>query len=276
MAVASVVAQHIQNARPKAQAAVLRQVHLGGDGIHLGEFEPQRLTAQQIRILPDGLHRIRAQMPVDLHRPHRADAEPAQVSNRLPHTEHAAEFVADGHGLIRRDAPQNGELFRLVGDYLQAVRTEGFHQLFRGGGPDVGQRTAGKICKSGGLILGHGGLAGGSFELGAVGRMVFEMAVKSNAFAHVHFAQHAGNHMQLAPGVHLKYHIAGILVFINQMLNGAFHPHQLLFLLHFLCPPLAAFRVSFIGWFLPGPPFPAGCPGSGRCAAAPAPPQCSG
>ena len=127
MAIAPVVAQHIQNACPQTQAAVLRQVHLGGDGIHLSKFEPQRLAAQEIRILPDGLYCVRAQMAVDLHRPHRADAEPAQIGHRLPHAEHAAEFIADGHGLIRRDAPQDGELFRLIGDHLQAVRSEGFH-----------------------------------------------------------------------------------------------------------------------------------------------------
>lgn len=66
------------------------------------------------------------------------------------------------------------------------------------------------------------------------------MAVEGDAFAHIHLAQHTGDHMQLAPGIHLKHHIAGVPVFIDQMLDGTFHPQQLLFLFHGLCPPFAA------------------------------------
>ena len=81
-----------------------------------------------------------------------------------------------------------------------------------------------------------------------MGGVIFKMAVEGDAFAHVHLPQHTGDHMQLAPGVHLEHHISGILVFVNQMLDGAFHPQQLLFLIHFLCPPLPAFRVFY--WFV--------------------------
>ena len=235
MAVARVVAQGAQQSRFQPLGAVPRHVVILGDAVGVAEIQLQRLAAQQIRILGDGVHGPGAEGAEDLHGLAGANLELGEVGDELPHPEHPLELLLDAVGLVRRDAGDGGELGRIVGDDLQRLRAEFVNDLIRRAGPDVGQRAAGEESIDGFQVFGHIRLALLCVELAAVGRVVLVLAPADDRLARVQLAHHAADHRHHAAARHLKNGVAIIRVFVDDVLYCAFQLFQLL--LHVPSPP---------------------------------------
>ncbi len=236
VAVVGVAAQRVLQRRPHPQAAVLGQLQLGGDAVGLHKAQLQRLAAEQIGVLGQRLDRRRAKMLEGRHRPLGRDAEPPQPGDGLPQAEHIVEGLLDRLGLLRRDAPQQAELFRLVRDHVQRGGAVNLHQLAGGGGPDVGQRPAREVGEGGAGVLRHAGLAGAGAELLAVGGMLDHAAVHGDRLAHMHLADPPGHRDQLIGGLEVKDAVAVLLVVVGQPGHRALQP--LYRVLHPAAPPL--------------------------------------
>ena len=139
MAVARVVAQGAQEGSFQPLGAVPCHVVILSNAVRMAEIQLQRLPAEQIGVLGNGVHGTGAKGAEDLHRPPGADLKLSQIGDELPHPEHPLEFLLDAVGLIRRDAWDRGELGRVIGDDLQRLGTEFIKDLVRRPGTDIRQ-----------------------------------------------------------------------------------------------------------------------------------------
>ena len=139
MAVARVVTQGAQEGSFQPLGAVPCHVVILSNAVRMAEIQLQRLPAEQIGVLGNGVHGTGAKGAEDLHSPPGADLKLSQIGDELPHPEHPLEFLLDAVGLIRRDAWDRGELGRVIGDDLQRLGTEFIKDLVRRPGTDIRQ-----------------------------------------------------------------------------------------------------------------------------------------
>ena len=228
MAIACVVAQGAQEGGFQPLGAVPCHLIILGDAVGVAEVQLQRLPAQQVGVLLDGLHGPRPEGAEDLHRPAGADLELSQIGDKLPHSEHPFELLLDAVGLVRRDARDEGELGGVVGDNFQRRRAEFVNDLIRRPSPDVGQRPAGEEGVDGLEVFGHIRLALLCVELSAIGGVVLVPAPADDALTGVELSHHAAHNGDDTAARHLEHGVAVVLVQVDNVLYRAFQPFQLL------------------------------------------------
>ena len=146
MTVARIVAQCIQKPCCDPQAAACLKLQGGSNTVHLTEFELQRLPAEQIGVLGQRLHGMRAESAVGSDRLLGGQTVAGKPCHDLPHTVHAAEFIGDDGSLLLGDALELAEALRRLGDDRQGVLSKAGDNFFCGGWSDIRQHTAGKIA----------------------------------------------------------------------------------------------------------------------------------
>ena len=228
VAIAGVVAQGAQKGGFQPLGAVPCHLVILGDAVGMAEVQLQRLPAEQVGVLLDGLHGPRPEGAEDLHRPAGADLELSQIGDELPHSEHPLELLLDAVGLVRRDARDEGELGGVVGDNFQRRRAEFVNDLIRRPSPDVGQRPAGEEGVDGLEVFGHIRLALLCVELSAIGGVVLVPAPADDALTGVELSHHAAHNGDDTAARHLEHGVAVVLVQVDDVLYRAFQPFQLL------------------------------------------------
>jgi len=144
--VARIVAQRIQKPCCDPQAAACLKLQGGSNTVHLTKFELQRLPAEQVGVLGQCLHGMRAKGAVGSDCLLRGQPVARKPCHNLPHTVHTAEFIGDNGGLLLGDALELTEALRRLGDDCQGILSKAGDDLFGGGGSDIRQHTAGKIA----------------------------------------------------------------------------------------------------------------------------------
>ena len=228
VAVAGVVAQGAQEGGFQPLGAVSCHLVILGDAVGMAEVQLQRLPAEQVGVLLDGLHGPRPEGAEDFHRPAGADLELSQIGDELPHSEHPLELLLDAVGLVRRDARDEGELGGVVGDHFQRRRAEFVNDLIRRPCADVGQRPAGEEGVDGLEVFGHIRLALLCVELSAIGGVVLVPAPADDALTGVELSHHAAHNGDDTAARHLEHGVAVVLVQVDDVLYRAFQPFQLL------------------------------------------------
>ena len=237
MAVGQVVVQLIQDRRLRAAGVVAVKPHGQRDLVGGGKLHAAALIRQQIGILLQPRQRLVAVGPQKPHGQCHRQVVPAQELHHPPQARQAAEGGGDLRRFFGGDALDGMQLFRLLLDHPQGVRSEPLHQPRGGGRAYALQHAGGEVGDDVILLLGHPPLHQFGGHLHAVGGMVDPHAGNGHALAGggKGDAAHHGDHLALI-GQQAQHRISVFLVLENHVfhsaLNGTAFPHG--------CPPVSS------------------------------------
>ena len=227
VAVARVVAQGAQKRCFQPLGAVPFHVVILCNAVGMAEIQLQGFPTEQIRVLGDGLHGTGAKDAEHLHGAAGADLELGQIGDQLPHSEHPLELLLDAVGLVCRDAGDQGELGRVVGDHLQRRRAEFIDDLIGCARPDIRQGAAGKEGIHCLQILRHIGLAFLGVELAAIGGVVLIFTAADHTLARMELAHDPAHHGDRAAPGNFKHRVAVVRVLVDNVLHRSLDLFQL-------------------------------------------------
>ena len=142
-----VVAQLKEHPRLRAAGGIARKAHRQRDLVRHGKIHAERLAAEEIRIAPQRVHRVRAVAPEQLHRKSHRQVVLRQEVQHAPQTRQLAPALRDLPRALVGDALDGLELLRLAVEHVERVRAEAIHQLLRRRRPDAAHHAGGEIVQ---------------------------------------------------------------------------------------------------------------------------------
>ena len=245
MAVVQIVAELIEHGGVQTAGVVTAEAHAQGDGVGDGEVHAVLAAAQQVRIVPQGLHGPVAVGALHRHGQVYRQVVPRQELHDLAQTRQRPQGGGQLHGPLGSDALQGLEPLRLLLDDPQGIGAEAVHQTLSRGGPHALEDAAAQIGRHVPGLLRHAALHALRRQLRAVGRVLHPDAGDGHALAGggAGDAAHHGDRLLLSVHDQRQHRIAIFLVLKDHRLYGALHGTALA---HMLTSP-ARFLSSYKG-----------------------------
>ena len=223
VAVIQIVGQFEQKARLQPLGVLRLHPQGQGQGVGLGKVYAELLPHQQIGVGLQGLQRHVAIAPAQLGHQLQGQAVLPQELRQTLHTHLLTEHVPDLPGPLGGDAPDAGELLRVVLDDLEHVLSELLHQQPGGGLAHPLHSPGGQVVIDLLQALGQAALHHLRLELGTIGGVPGPAAPHGQILPRGdagHGAHHRG---LLLPAVQAQNRIAVLLVLID---HGGDRPLQ--------------------------------------------------
>ena len=183
MAVVQIVAELIEHGGVQTAGVVTAEAHAQGNGVGDGEVHAVLTAAQQVRIVPQGLHGPVAVGALHRHGQMYRQVVPRQELHDLAQTRQRPQGGGQLHGPLGSDALQGLEPLRLLLDDPQGIGAEAVHQTLGRGGPHTLEDAAAQIGRHVPGLLRHAALHALRRQLRAVGRVLHPDAGDGHALA---------------------------------------------------------------------------------------------